>query len=146
MKLILSLSLAVLLMSSTVETVNWLVNMDDAKAQSVQSNKKILLKFSGSDWCANCKRLDKQFFQSTEFIDFAKENLVLLEADFPSRKKNALSDEQVKHNEALAEQYNKKGIFPLVLVLDAEGKVLGELKQPKRLKNEYISQLQSFIK
>ena len=54
----------------------------------------------------------------------ARENLVLVNADFPRKKKNQLSDLQVKRNEALAEKYNKEGAFPYTLLLNADGKVL----------------------
>lgn len=58
----------------------------------------------------------------------AGQNLVLLNADFPRRKKNLLPPEQAKKNDALAERYNKEGNFPLTLLLDANGKVLRSWK------------------
>ena len=45
-------------------------------------------------------------------------------ANFPRMKKNQLSKELVKRNEALADQYNPKGKFPFTLLLDENGKVL----------------------
>jgi len=45
-------------------------------------------------------------------------------ADFPRQKKNQLSKEQVKLNEALADKYNPDGKFPYTLVVDEHGKVL----------------------
>ncbi len=50
--------------------------------------------------------------------------MVLVNADFPRKKKNIPSDEIVKRNEALAEKYNKEGSFPLTLLLNADGKVI----------------------
>ena len=54
----------------------------------------------------------------------ASEKLVLVNADFPRKKKNMSDPAQIKANEALAEIYNKEGGFPLTLLLDADGKVL----------------------
>ena len=49
---------------------------------------------------------------------------MLVRADFPRQKKNQLSKEQIKLNEALAERYNKNGRFPFTLLVDEDGKVL----------------------
>ena len=49
---------------------------------------------------------------------------MLLEVDFPRMKE--LSDEQKAANEKLAEQYGIYG-FPTVVVLDSNGKTLGQL-------------------
>jgi hypothetical protein len=44
--------------------------------------------------------------------------------DFPRQKKNQLSKEQVKLNEALAERYNKDGKFPFTVLVNEKGVVL----------------------
>ena len=55
----------------------------------------------------------------------ADSELVLVNADFPRNKKNQLSAEQQKINDATADKYNAKGIFPCTLLLDGDGKILG---------------------
>lgn len=138
--------ISIILLSFNASPIQiWLTNFDQAKMHASKQNKKILLNFSGSDWCGNCIRLDKTLFQSEEFANFSKENLVLLRADFPAKKKNQLSEEQVTHNEALAEKYNKKGAFPTILVLDENGKVLGQMKQPQNEISDYINDLKQLI-
>ncbi len=119
MKLLLASLLGILFLAQTP----WLTDMDEARKQAQESHKHILLSFSGSDWCAPCIRLHKEIFDAEAFRAFAEKDLVLINADFPRLKKNQLSKEQTKRNEALAERYNPKGIFPLTLLLDAEGKV-----------------------
>src|SRR6478609_5571387 len=103
---------------------NELTDFKKAKAQAKSENKLILLNFSGSDWCGPCIRLKKDIFERATFVNYADENLVLVNADFPRLKKNMLSKELQKQNEALADTYNSNGAFPLTLLLDAEGKVL----------------------
>ncbi len=115
---------AILFTSLFVTSSGWLNNLDDAKKAAVQKHALILLNFSGSDWCGPCIRLKKEIFESASFKTYAGDNLVLVNADFPRSKKNKLTKEQVKINEALADQYNPKGIFPFTLLLNAEGKVL----------------------
>lgn len=133
-----------LLFGFTSYSQNWLTNIDGAKQVAQDENKKIVLVFSGSDWCAPCMKLENEIWKSEKFIAFSKENYILLKADFPRRKKNALSKEQQEHNNALAESYNKMGYFPFVVVMDAHGKVLGELGYQKVSPQEYINVLESF--
>ena len=89
-------------------------------------------------------KLEREIWDSDVFKSYAKTNYVLLKADFPRRKKNALSKSQQDHNNKLAEQYNKNGYFPLVVVLNANGKVLGEAGYKKMKPQDYIDWLNSF--
>jgi thioredoxin-related protein len=114
----------VLFTSLLATSSGWLNNLDDAKKTATQKHELIILNFSGSDWCGPCIRLRKEIFESKEFKNYADENLVLVNADFPRLKKNQPDKEQIKRNEALADQYNPKGKFPFTLLLDADGKVL----------------------
>ena len=100
----------------------WYTNFEQARSEATQTKKYILLNFSGSDWCAPCIRLKAEFFGSEKFLEFAEDNLVLLNADFPRLKKNQLEKAQIRQNEALAEKYNPDGKFPLTILLTAEGK------------------------
>ena len=52
----------------------------------------------------------------------------------------------VKRNEILAEKYNKNGSFPLVVLLDKTGKVLGMSGFKNISAPEYIELLHSFEK
>tara|TARA_R110002033_G_scaffold28871_7_gene64871 strand:+ start:1003 stop:1437 length:435 start_codon:yes stop_codon:yes gene_type:complete len=124
---------------------NWHTNFAEAEAEAKKNDKPIVLVFSGSDWCAPCIKLDKDIWQSEEFKKYATGHYILYKADFPRRKTNKLSDEKEKENKILAEKYNRKGYFPLVLVLNAEGKVLGETGYKKVTPAAYISSLNSFL-
>ncbi|MGC3947732.1 MAG: thioredoxin family protein [Chryseolinea sp.] len=105
-------------------TGNWLTSFDTARQIATKDSKYILLNFSGSDWCAPCIKMKKEVFESEAFNKLADERLVLLRADFPRSKKNALPADLVKSNEALAEKYNPEGKFPFTLLLDSSGKVV----------------------
>ena len=115
---------AILFSSVFATSSGWLNNLEEAKTTASQKHELIVLNFSGSDWCGPCIRLKKEIFESDVFQSYANDNLVLVNADFPRSKKNQLSKAQVKINEALADKYNPKGIFPLTLLLNADGKVL----------------------
>jgi thioredoxin-related protein len=122
MKTILLILFSSLLLSSN----GWLTNFDTATKAATEKHELILLNFSGSDWCGPCIRLRKEIFESTTFESFADSNLVLINADFPRNKKNKLSDDQTKQNDAIADKYNPEGKFPYTLLLNADGKVLKE--------------------
>lgn len=123
---------------------NWLTDFDEAKQIAQHNNQKIVLVFSGSDWCGPCIKLEKQIWTSDEFIAYSKTNFVMLRADFPRRKKNALTTKQQEHNNSLAERYNKNGYFPLVVVLDEKGNVLGEIGYKKSTPKEFIKLLTAY--
>ena len=95
--------------------------LETAKCQ----NKRVLLDFTGSDWCGPCIELRKRVFSKPEFRAYADKNLVLVEIDYPQRKKQ--SAELKKQNEKLSAQYGieEKG-FPTIVLLDSTGKILRE--------------------
>ena len=105
---------------------NWVLDIDTAFEQAKNNDKLVLVNFSGSDWCGPCIRMKKEVFSSTEFKEFAKDNLVMVNADFPRMKKNKPSKEQQAKNGELAEKFNPKGSFPKTIILNPEGKVLLE--------------------
>ena len=104
----------------------WQTDFKQAQNEAAQSNKLILLNFSGSDWCGPCIRLKNEIFDTEIFKGYASGHLVLVNADFPRRKKNQLSSEQVRQNDALAERYNEDGKFPYTILVNSEGKILKE--------------------
>jgi thioredoxin-related protein len=124
---------------------DWHKDYSDALEQAKAEDKPIVLVFSGSDWCAPCKKLDKDIWTSEEFKKFSSEKYVLYRADFPRKKVNQLPQEQLNQNKELAERYNTKGYYPLVLVLDKSEQVLGKTGYQKISPKAYIDVLNSFL-
>ncbi len=121
----------------------WLTDINQAKKEAYQKHRLILLNFSGSDWCSPCIQLKRKIFESETFNLFADSSLILLNADFPRKKKNKPSPEQVVLNDALAEKYNPTGKFPYTLLLNDEGKVLKEWDgYPDISPSEFVLQVQ----
>ena len=135
-----------LLVVASVYSQNWKANFEDAKATAAKENKNIVLVFSGSDWCAPCIKLDKVVWQSEEFKKEAEKNWVTYKADFPKKKGNQLAPELTEANKKLAEKYNKNGSFPLVVLLDKSGKVIGMTGFKNVSAADYITLLHSFEK
>lgn len=124
----------------------WKTNFEVAKTEATNQNKNILLVFSGSDWCGPCIKLDRDIWKSACFMEFAKNNLILERADFPKKKQNQLTPEIKELNQSLAEKYNKDGMFPLVVVVNKNGKVLGKTGYKNVSPQEYVNILKSFLK
>lgn len=125
---------------------NWQTDFEEAKRIASEQNKNIIIVFSGSDWCAPCIKLDKNIWQSEAFKSEAAEEWVLVKANFPRKKANELSKEQTEHNRKLAEKYNIEGSFPLVVILDKSGKVLGKMGFKNVTPEGYITMIHALEK
>ena len=97
----------------------WLTDLPKAQAKAKAEKKLVLIDFTGSDWCPPCKNLHKTVLTSPEFTAFAKDNLVLVELDFPNSKPQ--SAELKAANKELAKKFGITG-YPTIIVLDASGK------------------------
>jgi thioredoxin-related protein len=104
---------------------DWQTDYAKALAMAKSQNKRVLLDFTGSDWCGPCIELRKRVFSRPDFSAYAGKNLVLVQIDYPQRKKQ--SDELKTQNEKLSKQYgiDEKG-FPTVVLLDPAGKMVRE--------------------
>jgi len=132
--------------SSLSYSQNWKINFESAKQEALEENENILLVFSGSDWCAPCIKLDNVVWKSEAFKTEAEKNWVIYKADFPKKKANQLSPELTEINNQLAEKYNKNGSFPLVVLLDKTGKVMGMTGFKNISATDYIQHLHSLEK
>ena len=124
----------------------WQTNFEEAKKIATEQDKNVVIVFSGSDWCAPCIKLDKNIWQSEAFKKEAAAEWVLVKANFPRKKANELPKEQTEHNRKLAEKYNLEGSFPLVVVLDKNGKVLGKMGFKNVSPEEYIKMIHALEK
>ncbi len=124
----------------------WQTDFEKAKQEAIEKHHMILLNFSGSDWCGPCIRLRHEIFDDQLFLNYADEDLVLLNADFPRSKKNQLSKQQQQMNNALADKYNPEGHFPFTLLLDENGKIIRTWDGfPNTTPEGFIAQLKNSI-
>jgi protein disulfide-isomerase len=101
----------------------WLTDYEAAKKQAKEENKPILINFTGTDWCGWCIKIEKEIFSKEEFKAYAKENLILMEVDFPEKKKQ--NDELKAQNKKLDKEFKIEG-YPTIFLIDAEGEKLSE--------------------
>lgn len=139
-----TLPLFLFFIALTASAQQWQTSFEKAKSLAAEKDLPIVLVFQGSDWCAPCIRLDREVWATDIFKKYAETHYVMLKADFPRRKQNALSPEQAGANARLAELYNKNGLFPMVVVLDAQGNVRGRAGYERLSPEDYIKLLDSF--
>ena len=124
--------------------VTWLNSYGETVSLAKKSNKVIAIYFSGSDWCKPCIKLKKYQLESENFTQYAKENLVLYQADFPVYKKVDKTTKKV--NEELAEKYNPKGLFPALVFVDQNQKVIGTIGYIDCKPEDYVLKIESILK
>jgi protein disulfide-isomerase len=93
------------------QEISWHTNLDKAVAASNKAKKPIMMFFTGSDWCGWCIRLQKEVLKTPEFAAWAKENVILLELDFPRR--SPMTPELSKQNMELQQMFQVQG-YPTV--------------------------------
>ena len=123
-KLLSSLSVLSLLTTAALAAAGWDDDYEKAVAKAKTEKKMVLLDFTGSDWCGWCIKLDKEVFSKSEFKTYAKDNLVLVEVDFPQGKNQ--SKKLKEQNEKLKNEHAIRG-YPTIIVLNADGKKVGQL-------------------
>ncbi|MBC5835683.1 thioredoxin fold domain-containing protein [Flavobacterium sp. F372] len=93
------------------QELNWYTDMSKATEASLKENKPLLLFFTGSDWCGWCTKLQKDVLKTTEFANWAMQNVILVELDFPRRTPQ---DQNLKmQNQQLAQTFGIQG-YPTV--------------------------------
>jgi len=120
----------------------WVTDYAEAVKQAKKEDKKLLLNFTGSDWCGWCIRLDKEVFSQAEFKEYAEENLVLVKLDFPKRKE--LPEDEKAQNNELAQKYGIRG-FPTIILLDSEEKLVGQTGYQRGGAAAYVKHVEAMI-
>jgi len=123
-------------------SVDWMVDFQKAKSIAMKEGKPMLLDFTGSDWCGWCIKLKKEVFSKPAFKDYAADELVLVELDFPRSKPQ--SPEIKEQNEALAKRYKVRG-FPTIILLSPEGELIGETGYRRGGAEGYVEHLTELI-
>lgn len=136
-------AMVILATGCAVGVTEWGTDYDAALKQARETNRPILVDFTGSDWCGWCIKLDKEVFSQPAFQAYATNNLVLLMLDFPRAKPQ--SEAIKKQNEKLSQKYGIEG-FPTILLLDAEGRVLGRTGYQPGGAEAYLTHLKKMLK
>ena len=104
--------------------LTWLTDLSKAQAEAAAQKKSVLLVFHGSDWCPPCIEMQRQVFDSSQFINYARQALVLVDIDFP--ESGTQSAELKQNNLALKKRFNVGDGYPTLVLLDDSGATVFE--------------------
>ena len=124
-------------------STGWHESFEDALAEAASTGKPVLADFTGSDWCVYCTRLKSEVFDQDQFIEWANNNVVLLELDYPRRIRQ--SAEIRNQNAELAKRYQIES-YPTVLLLAPNGEVLGRTGYVKGGPQAWIPVVDSMLR
>ncbi len=125
------------------DVFKWETDLEVAKKRAKDENKEILADFTGSDWCGWCIKLKKEVFDQPEFQEYAKKHLVMLELDFPNKKK--LPAKEKEQNEQLSKEFQVNG-FPTVLLMNSKGKEIARTGYQDGGPEKYVEHLKGLLK
>ncbi len=105
--------------NTSASEVTWLTSFSDARAAAKKSGKPVMINFTDKAGTGRCKVLKKQVLDTAKFKQWATDNVVLLELDFPQSGTSA-------ENRKLQGLYQVRG-FPMIIFINAEGAIYGKM-------------------
>lgn len=135
-KIIFTLFLTALISAnaSAQEKLTWHTDVNEALEIAVKENKKVMLFFTGSDWCGWCIKLQNEVFKTSDFEKWSND-MVLVELDFPRRTPQ---DETIKaQNRQLQSMFKVRG-YPSVHFVNPEKMPDGKMNLNNLGKTGYV--------
>lgn len=135
-KIIFTLILGVLISvnSFSQERLSWHTDVNEALEIAIKENKKVMLFFTGSDWCGWCIKLQNEVFKTSDFEKWS-DDMVLVELDFPRRTPQ---DETIKaQNRQLQSIFKVRG-YPSVYFVSPEKMPDGRMNLNRLGKTGYV--------
>lgn len=93
-------------------------NFAEAQRTARETNRPLLLEFTGSDWCPPCRAMASEVLGTEEFATFARENIVAVKLDFPRSRQ--IPENTRQQNRKLQERYDVRG-YPTFILVGADG-------------------------
>ena len=95
----------------------WLDNAELALKIARETDKDLLMLFTGSDWCPPCKKLEQEIVGQPAFLEEATKRFVLLVFDFPEQKE--LLSRIKQQNQQWAQRFGVSG-YPTLFLVDQQ--------------------------
>lgn len=129
----------ILILSNASVAQNRFDDWEKASKQSDLLKKNILIILTGAEWCKPCIKMEKNVLSTTDFIEYANQNLILFEINLPRHQD--YSTKVVKDYNFFKNKYQTNTLPCMILVnnkgeeitriskgLDSLEKVMGQLK------------------
>jgi len=120
----------------------WLTDWNDAMKTADALNRPVLVDFTGSDWCIWCQKLEEEVFSKDEFMEYAKNNFILLKVDFPQGIKQ--SDELKAFNQQKLKEYKVEG-FPTIVIINEKSQEIARTGYRPGGAEKYIKHLEELL-
>jgi thioredoxin-related protein len=91
---------------------------DIAKQQSELTGKNILIILTGAEWCKPCVKMEKNVIENEQFIEYANQNLVILEINIP---RNQNYDLKVMKDYVYFKNKYSTNALPIMILVDKNG-------------------------
>lgn len=118
----------------------WGTDIKEAFKTAKEEDKRVLVEFTGSDWCPPCIAMRKNVFSKKEFVEAASKDFVLLELDFPKK-----SQAPKKHTR-FAREHKVSG-YPTIVIFDAGRKEITRFIASRHPTTEqFLAQLEKVIR
>ncbi|MDB4401861.1 thioredoxin family protein [Algibacter sp.] len=131
---ILFLSALISANASAQEKLTWHTDINEAIEIAVKEDKKVMLFFTGSDWCGWCIKLQNEVFKTSDFEKWSKD-MVLVELDFPRR---TAQEEIIKTQNAQLQAMFKVRGYPSVYFVNPEKMPDGKMNLNNLGKTGYV--------
>jgi len=122
----------------------WLVNVEYAKKIAAEKNIKLLLFFTGSDWCGWCKRLHSEVLDDEEFQKELVKLFVPVKLDFPSPSRIKFPEAVKKAYDEEMKRYGVRG-FPTLIIAEADGTPIAGCGYQAGGPEPYMSMLKTIL-
>ncbi len=106
----------------------WLLDFEAAKAEAARDKKRILILFTGTDWCAPCQEFQAQVAHNPEFLKTFSPSFVFLKINW--LRNTPQPPAEAEQATRLRQQYGIAS-FPSLLVLAADGTQLTRVDTSK---------------
>lgn len=127
--------------SSFAQEIAMLTDWDKARQIAKEQNKRILIILTGSEWCAPCKKMDKNVIQNNEFQNYVSQNLIVFLVDIPGNVID-LDSSIYKKYQKFEEKYETKRLPSLVLT-ESDGMRIKVLNKRLHSLKNVMKQLKS---
>ncbi len=120
----------------------WLTDWNEAMKMSQSYARPVVVDFTGSDWCIWCQKLEEEVFSKDEFMEYAKNNFILLKVDFPREIEQ--SDELKAFNQQKLKEYKVEG-FPTIVIINEKSQEIARTGYRPGGAEKYIKHLEELL-
>ncbi|MDO5656392.1 MAG: thioredoxin family protein [Flavobacteriaceae bacterium] len=111
---------------------------ETAQNEAISQNKNILIILTGSEWCKPCIKMEKNVIETSDFENYANNNLILFEINLPRHQD--LNSKIYKDYNYFKNKYQTNALPSLILV-ESDGKKIAKMTNGVTSKEKVLNML-----